>query len=502
MSSPAYEKLVKWQFDASLLSSVREMLDWDQQTVMPRGGADHRARQSALLAGMAHEKATDDQIGRWLDECAGNGFNPDSVESANLREWRRDYDRLRKLPRKHVEELSHARSVANESWKKARAASEFPIFAADLKRVLDLTRKTAEYYTWPDLGEPYDALLDYYEPGATAAQVQAIFEPLRPRLSGLIKEIAQAPKRPDDDFHKREIPKSQQIAFVRFVASAIGFRFDDGNLHEAAHPFCSGMGPGDCRLTTRYRADFVMDALSSTMHEVGHGIYEQNLRDSAWGTPCGEAVSLGIHESQSRGWENFVGRSRAFWEWCLPHAQRLLPDATKDQTVDSIYQAQNIIKPSYIRVESDEATYNLHIMLRFEIERELLNGTLEVDDIPDRWNSAFEDYLGIKVDKDANGCLQDVHWSHGLVGYFPTYTLGNLYAAQFFEAAREQLGDLDAMYRKGEFEPLRVWLTENIHEHGRRYSATELCQRITGQPLSPEPLMRHLEGKLRPIYGI
>jgi carboxypeptidase Taq len=226
------------------------------------------------------------------------------------------------------------------------------------------------------------------------------------------------------------------------------------------------------------------------------------LRAAAWGTPCGEAVSLGMHESQSRGWENLVGRSRAFWQWCTPHAKNLMPDAMADQDVDSIYAAQNIIQPSFIRVESDEATYNLHIMLRFELERAMLNGDLNVDDIPARWNAAFKDYLGITVDKDANGCLQDVHWSHGLIGYFPTYTLGNLYASQLFEAAREQLGDLDAMFAKGEFEPLRVWLTQNIHEHGRRYSAAQLCERVTGKSLSAEPLMRHLEGKLRPIYGI
>lgn len=502
MPGQAYTKLAELQRRTALLASVDELAHWDQETYMPPGGAKLRSEQCALLSGLVHERATSKEVGELIEQCAGEGIPSDSIEAANVREWKRDYDRARKLPLEHVEELSRTRSIAQHEWQKARAASDFSKFEPHLDKMIDLMRKSAKYYGWPAGGEPYDALLEGYEPGATAAQIERTFAPLRTRLSRLIQEISASGVRPDDSVHTRDVPRRQQEAFVRFAASAIGFRFEDGRLDVSAHPFCSGLGPGDCRMTTRFRDNNVMDALSSTMHESGHGIYEQNLPAEAFGTPCGSAVSLGIHESQSRGWENLVGRSRAFWEWCLPHAKELMPELMADQSVDSVYAAQNIVEPSFIRVEADEATYNLHIMLRFELERAMLRGELSARDVPREWNKRFKDYLGIEVDKDANGCLQDVHWAFGLMGYFPTYTLGNLYACQFFEAAREQLGDLDAMFRKGEFAPLRQWLTENIHRHGRRYAAGELCQRITGKELSAEPLMRHLEGKLKPIYGL
>ncbi len=502
MASKAYEKLVNLQRQTALLGSVDELVHWDQETLMPGGGAKLRSEQCALLSGLIHERATSKEVGDLLEQCAGEEIPKDSVEFANVREWKRDFDRARKLPKEHVEELSRSRSLAQQAWQKARKESDFSIFASHLEKMIDLTRKSAKYFGWPEGGEPYDALLEGYEPGATAAQIEKIFAPLRTRLTALIHDIANSSVQPDQTIHTTDVSRAQQEAFVRFVAAGIGFRFEDGRLDVSAHPFCSGLGPGDCRMTTRFHDNNVMDALSSTMHESGHGIYEQNLPKEAFGTPCGSAVSLGIHESQSRGWENLVGRSRAFWEWCLPHAKNLMPELMENQTVDSIYAAQNIVQPSYIRVEADEATYNLHIMLRFELERALIKGELSTRDVPREWNKRFKDYLGIEVDKDSNGCLQDVHWSFGLIGYFPTYTLGNLYACQFFEAARQQLGDLDAMFREGEFEPLRQWLTDNIHQHGRRYSASELCQRITGKPLSADPLMRHLEGKLRPLYGL
>lgn len=502
MPGKAYAKLAGLQRETAVLGSVDELVHWDQETYMPSGGAKLRSEQCALLSGLVHERATSKEVGDLLEQCLREEIPRDSIEAANVREWKRDYDRARKLPREHVEELSRTRSVAQHEWQKARAASDFSKFEPHLDRMINLMRKSAEYYGWPEGGEPYDALLEGYEPGATAAQIEQIFAPLRTRLSRLIHEIRAGGNRPDDSVHTREVPRRQQEAFVRFVATAIGFRFDDGRLDVSTHPFCSGLGPGDCRLTTRFRENNVMDALSSTMHEAGHGIYEQNLPAEAFGTPCGSAVSLGIHESQSRGWENIVGRSRSFWEWCLPHAKEFMPELLADQSVETVYAAQNIVEPSYIRVEADEATYNLHIMLRFEIERAMIRGELSARDVPREWNRRFKEYLGIEVDKDSNGCLQDVHWAFGLMGYFPTYTLGNLYACQFFEAAREQLGDLDAQFRRGEFEPLRKWLTENIHRHGRRYGASELCKRITGRELSADPLMRHLEGKLKPIYGL
>ncbi len=502
MSHSAYQTLAKKARETAVLGSVSALVGWDQETLMPKGGTELRADQSALLSGMIHQRATSPEIGQLIAECEKNGFADGSVEAANVREWRRDYDRATKLPQEHVEELARTRTIAQNAWAKARKESNFSIFAPHLEKMLSLTRKSAKFYGWPSDGEPYDALLDGYEPGARSAQIEKIFTPLRDRLSAFIEEVRKAPKKPDESIHSRVVPREQQERFVRFVAETIGFSFENGRLDVSTHPFCSGIGPGDCRLTTRFHEDNVMDALSSTMHEAGHGIYEQNLDSAHFGTPCGDSVSLGIHESQSRGWENIVGRSRPFWEWCLPHAKEIMPQAFGDQTVESVYAAQNIVKPSYIRVESDETTYNLHIMLRFELERAMISGKLDVADVPAAWNAAFEKYLGFKVDKDSNGCLQDVHWSFGLMGYFPTYTLGNLYAAQFFDKARQDIPGLEDQWRKGQFEPLREWLTENIHRHGRRYPAGELCKRITGKPLSSEPLLTYLETKIRPIYGL
>ncbi len=502
MANQDYDRLLDYQKRIAIIGSVAGLLGWDQETLMPKGGSEARAEQNAVMSGVAHERATSTELGAMISKCEDADFTDDSVEGANLREWRRDFDRACKLPQDHVEELARVRSIAQEKWAEARSISDFAHFAPSLEKVIGLTRKTADFYGWPEDGEPYDALLADYEPHTSAKEIEEVFIPLRERLTGLLREVADAPNKPNGEIHTRKVPRDQQETFVRFVADAIGFNFDCGRLDISTHPFCSGIAPGDCRMTTRFTDDFVMDALSSTMHESGHGIYEQNLTKDWWGTPCGSAVSLGIHESQSRGWENQVGRSRSFWEWCLPHGKEMMPGLLGDQTVDSVYAAQNIVKPSYIRVESDETTYNLHIMLRFKIERAILRGDVAINDIPKVWNETFKDYLGIEVDKDSNGCLQDVHWSFGLIGYFPTYTLGNLYCAQFFEAAKNDLGDLDAMFRKGEFSPLREWLTENIHQHGRRYPAMELCKRVTGKTLSADPLMSYLEGKIRPVYGI
>lgn len=502
MSQQAYEALTQRYKEVAVFGSIGSLIGWDQETMMPDQGTNARAEQSAAMSGLVHEKATDPEIDRLLKTCEGNGFAKDSIEAANVREWRRAYDRASKLPKAHVEEVARTQTIAQKEWAKARKESNFAHFAPHLKKILDLTRKTAAYYGWPKDGEPYDALLEGYEPHTTAREIEAVFGPLRQRLSGLIHDVAKAPRRPDGSIHKRNVPREQQLRFVKFVVDKIGFNFEAGRLDTSTHPFCSGIAPGDCRITTRFADNNVMDALSSTMHEAGHGMYEQNLPGERWGQPAGEAVSLGIHESQSRGWENFVGRSKAFWEWCLPHAKEIMPEAMRDQTANSIYEAQNIVEPSYIRVEADETTYNLHIMLRFEIERAMIRGELEVNDIPRVWNAKFKDYLGIEVDKDANGCLQDVHWSFGLMGYFPTYTLGNLYAAQFFEQAYRDMPDLDDQFRKGEFGGLKAWLVKNIHVHGQRYTAGDLCRRVTGKPLSADPLLRHLESKIRPIYGI
>ncbi len=416
---------------------------------------------------------------------------------------RRAYDKKTKLPTALVAELAKVGSQAQEAWKEARENNDFPAFEPWLEKMLDLSKQKAECYGVPEGGELYDALLDDYEPGGRAREIEAVFTPLGERLSALVKDLLDNGTTPSKEPLTCKIDATKQNTFGNFVINALGFDMQAGRLDVTTHPFCSGIAPGDTRLTTRYRDEKFTDALYGTMHECGHGLYEQGLpKGDHFGEPLGDSISLGIHESQSRMWENFVGRSREFWEWALPHAQEMMGSGLDRFGVEDLYRATNSVERSYIRVEADEATYNLHVMLRFGIERAMVRGDLAVNDLPGAWNERFEQMLGVKVPDDRRGCLQDVHWSFGLLGYFPTYTLGNLYAAQFWEKINEDIPDLSSQMSKGEFGALLSWLRTHIHEHGQRYRAGELCERITGKALSADPLMRHLEGKLRPVYGV
>ncbi len=501
---PAYLDLIEHIRRASLLSSTCSLLSWDQETMMPAKGLAYRTDQMALLARLSHEHFTDPRIGHWLDTCEADPAlttSPTSASAVNLREIRRDYDKATRLPTDLVEALARTTSEAKAAWVDARRDNNFPGFAPYLRRVVELNIRKAECFGWAGDGEPWDALADGYEAGLNAAYVTSVFTPLRPRLVALIEALGEAAQL-DDAFDRLVLPVPKQDAFVRDIVAALGFDFDAGRLDTSAHPFCSGTHCFDVRMTTRFHENMLNDALGSTMHETGHGIYNQGLPPEHIGTPRGEPVGLSIHESQSRLWENQVGRSRAFWSWAYPKLRDHFGDAARGLTEDQVYAGANRVAPSLIRVEADEATYNLHIMVRFELERELLNGSLDVSDLPGAWNARYREYLGIDVPDDAHGCLQDIHWSMGAIGYFPTYTLGNLYAAQFFEAARDELGDLDAMFSVGDFEPLRSWLNEKIHRLGMTYTSAELCEHVTGKPLSHEPLMRHLEGKLRPLYEL
>jgi carboxypeptidase Taq len=511
MPSPFAELCDLWR-QASTLDSIQSLLNWDQETYMPPAAAAHRAEQQSLLAALIHERKTSPRIGELIATCEADKSltgDPASPTAAAVREFRRDYHLVTRLPKDLVTELARTGSEAQQIWKEARAKSDFKMFAPSLEKMISLVRQKADCYGVPKGGERYDALLNEYEPGMTAREIEAIFNPLRTRLAAFIAEIAKSKSKPSDKPLTVKIDAERQHRFGLFVIEAMGFDSKAGRLDVTTHPFCSEMGPADTRLTTRYRDEKFTDALYGTMHEAGHGLYEQGLPKNAsldgialFGTPLSNAVSLGIHESQSRMWENLVGRSRAFWEWALPHAKKVLGPALEPLSVDDLYRAVNIVAPSYIRVEADEATYNLHVMLRFQIERALLAGDLEAKDIPGVWCRTFKDYLGIDVPDDRRGCLQDVHWSFGLIGYFPTYTLGNLYAAQFWETIRGQITDLEQQIKRGDFKALKAWLNQNIHAHGKRYRAADLCKMVTGKPLSAEPLMRHLEGKLRPIYGI
>ena len=513
--SSRYLELCRLQHEAATLGSIGSLLNWDQETYMPSKGAGHRSDQQAVVARLHHERATSPRIGELLGECELDKslMAEGSITAADLREMRRDYDLATKLPGDLVADLAKVGSQAQEAWKVARGRNDFAMFQPWLEKMMHLTRRKAECYAAGKSGELYDALLNEYEPGITAAEIEGIFRPLRDRLSGLVKDLAASGRKIDTSPLSAKIDPAKQHEFGQHVLSAMGFDFDAGRLDTTTHPFCSGMAPGDTRLTTRYREQHFTDALYSSMHEAGHGLYEQGLpKDAvvegapAFGRPIANSISLGIHESQSRMWENFVGRSREFWSWALPLADRMFAPAGGKSPVagigvDQIYAAVNTATPSLIRVEADEATYNLHVMLRFELERGLISGRLAVKDLPGEWNRLFKQYLGLDVPDDARGCLQDVHWSFGLIGYFPTYTLGNLYAAQLWETIQQVIPDLKGKLGRGEFLPLKQWLNTNIHMHGRRYTATDLCKRVTGKPLSADPLMRHLEGKLRPLYG-
>jgi carboxypeptidase Taq len=504
-TSTAYDQLLKASKDATALGASVSLLGWDREVMMPQKGNEYRADQLAVTSRLYHELCTDPKIGELLDACESDDDlvgNQASESTANIRELRHSYDRATKLPASLVEEEAKLASLSQNAWAEARKNNDFSAFQPWLEKIVDILQRKAECFGWADGGEPWDALAEDYEPGCTAASVSEVFTPLRKRLQSLLDEIMGSDTSPSNAFNEVALPIEQQKTFVRSIATQIGFDFDAGRLDESTHPFCSGTHCYDVRLTTRFHENNVNDAIGSTMHEVGHGIYEQGLLFENVGTPMGRAVSLGIHESQSRMWENQVGRSEAFWEWCYPTMKEYFGDATASLSFEDVYGGANIVRPDFIRVEADEATYNMHIMIRFELERMLMKGDLAVSDLPEAWNQRYKDYLGIEVPSNSKGCMQDIHWSMAAIGYFPTYTLGNLYCAQFFEKAIEDMPDMYDQFAKGEFSQLKTWLNENIHCHGQLYRAAALCEHVTGKPLSDEPLMRHLESKLRPLYGL
>lgn len=501
----AYDALIAHLKQTSLLTSTMSLLGWDQEAMAPEAGLPYRTEQLTLLARLCHERATDTKLGELIAACEADPAlttDPTRASAVNLREARRDYGKATRLPEALVEKLAHTTNTAKAAWREARRDNDYSKFEPHLRQVVALTRQKAGHLGWAGDGEPWDALADHFEAGMTAAYVESVFTPLRPRLVALVEALREAPRQPSHAFMRTKLPIDQQQAFVRRIVEAIGFDFSAGRLDTSTHPFCSSTHCRDVRLTTRFHADNLNDARSSTMHEAGHGIYAQGLPSEHIGTPRGRPVGLSIHESQSRLWENQVGRSRAFWRWCDPKLREHFGDAVAHLSEDDVYAGANIVEPSLIRVEADEATYNLHIMIRFELERLLVKGELSTAELPDAWNARYKEYLGVDVPDDARGCMQDIHWSMGAIGYFPTYTLGNLYAAQFFEAAREAIGDLNAMFAAGDFAPLRTWLNEHIHALGKTYNSEDLCVHVTGKPLSPDPLMRHLEGKFRPLYGL
>ena len=496
----AYDWLVGHSKETAYLDSMRSLLSWDQRTQIPEKGHRHRAAQLATMAGLVHNRMTDPRIGEMLARVEDSELVADalSVEAVNVREWRRSYDRAIKVPERLAVALAKVSAEGESAWEKARPRNDWPAFEPYLNRIVALTREKAEAIGYAN--EPYDALLDEYETGETAKRLERLFDRLRKSLMTLLERIRESSVTPRTSVLRRHYPRQAQEFFSRMVLDKIGYDLEGGRLDPSAHPFTVGIGPGDVRITARYNERFFSEGFFSIMHEAGHALYDQGLSVDHWGTPMGEAASLGIHESQSRMWENLVCRSLHFWQCFFPHLCERFR-ALKDVSLESFYLAVNEVRPSLIRVEADEVTYNLHIMLRFELEVALMRGALPVDELPGAWNEKMHAYLGLKPPDNAQGVMQDVHWSGALIGYFPTYTLGNLYAAQFFAQAEQTLGNLEDRFAREDFRPLLGWLREKIHSQGSRYRPRDLIHAVTGEDLNPENLTRYLEDKYGNLYG-
>lgn len=498
----AYAELIQRSREEALLESCQALLGWDELTFMPPGGVAARANQLAYLAGLHHARATDPRIGDLLAAVESTPLvsDPRSAVAVNVREIRRAFNRQVRLPRTLVEEMARVAPLAQQQWATARQEADFAAFCPWLEKIIALQRQEAACLGYAD--SPYDALLDNYEPGTRSADIARLFEALRTELTPLMVAIAGSRKRRKQSILRRNYPVERQHAFAMEAAVAVGFDFERGRVDTSVHPFSTHIAHGDCRIAIRYSANYFSDAFFALLHEVGHGLYEQGLDPEHEGTPMGAVLSVALHESQSRLWENLVGRSLPFWKYFYPRARQAFPEALGKVALSDFHLAINHVEPSLNRVQADEVTYNMHILVRFELERALIGGDLPVTDLPGAWNEAYQKTLGVTVPNDAEGCLQDGHWSEGLIGYFPTYTLGNVCAAQLFARARAELGNLDAAFARGDFSTLLGWLRARVHREGGRYAAPALIEKVTGQPPDHRPLVTMLRDKYSEVYGI
>ena len=483
------------------LQEAASLLSWDQQTCMPRGSAEGRGNQLATLEKIAHMKFTDKKVGKLLDglQKYQETLDPDSDDARLIKVTTRNYYKSTRVPTEMIVENAQVTAIAQQAWQQARAENQFSLFQPHLEKVVDLRRRYAELFQ--PFNHIYDPLLDDYEPGLRTAEVQSIFGSLRPQQVALIQAIANKPI-PDTSFLHQPFDVQKQWDFGMEVITKFGFDWQRGRQDKSAHPFTQASGIDDVRLTTRVYPDFLNAALFGTMHETGHGLYDQGLDHQLARTPLATGASLGIHKSQSRMWENFVGRSLPFWEHFYPRLQQFFPEQLNHIDLETFYHGINRVQPSLIRVEADEATYNLHIMLRLELEIALLEGSVEIPALPEVWNQLMQDYLGITPPDDSRGVLQDIHWSIGLMGYFPTYALGNLICAQLWQCIQNDIPDLNQQIREGKFDNLLQWLRNHIHRHGAKFEPQELIQRITGSKLDPVPYLNYLQTKYGLLYQL
>ena len=496
----AYTVFIERVKDIHRLGALQGHLGWDQETIMPTKGSEARSDILSWLAAERHNRLIDPEMGQMLNALEQDETLNDD-QRANVREMRRSYDKAVKLPSEFVAAFAKAKSEALLSWQKARLNSDFSAFQPQLETLIGMTKEKIAYYGGQD--NPYDVLLDEYEVGMKVSDYDPLFAGLRSRLVPLLQKITIAQETNPDPVLPDGLRFSikSQTDFCIKVSEAMGFDFDAGRMDASTHPFSAGLWPGDTRFTTRFDELDPFSCLYAVMHETGHALYEQGLSKAFSMTPRGAAVSLGVHESQSRFWENQIGRTPAFWSVALPWFKEHFPDAPEwDPT--TLNRIANTVSKGFIRVEADEVTYNLHVMLRYEIEKKIFNENLPISQLPETWNSMFEEWFGVKVPDDGVGCLQDIHWSMGAFGYFPTYTLGNLYAAQLLEAMEKDLGDIDAVVSSGDWSVLLQWLRPRIHEQGSKMTPAELIESATGSPPSPEPFLRYVEGKYGSLYGL
>lgn len=499
--SEKMQQLIDLAAELDDLGHINALMAWDQQVYMPIGGAEERGQQSALVGKIMHEKFTSDEVGKLiadLEEEVGD-LNADTDDARSVKVAKKEYEKQTKVPLPLLMELIKATTVAHEAWVEARTKSDFSIFRPHLQKIVDLRIQYAKLFEPFD--HVYDPLLDDFEPGMKTADVKKIFDELRPKQVELLQAIAEK-EPPDNAFIRQEYKEEYQKMIGKFVITRFGYDWNRGRLDVTAHPFTTEFGQGDVRITTRYLKEDGGSALFSTMHEAGHAMYGQGVAKKYNRHPLSGSASLAIHESQSRLWENLVGRSKEFWTFFYPSMQMLFPEYLGDLSMNDFYRGINKVEPSMIRVEADEATYNMHIMLRLEIEMGLMEGTMEVKDLPEIWNAKMQNYLGITPANDAEGVLQDVHWSGGMIGYFPTYALGNLASVQLWDKMVEENPNIPDEIAQGKFDTILGWMREHVHQYGAKYEPQEIMMMATGSKITPEPYIKYLQTKYGEIYNL